>query len=221
MAGEAKQKFDRTKPHVNVGTIGHVDHGKTTLTAAITNVLSKQAGNATHAMKFDQIDNDPIDANATVSWIRGGMRYRYLFKKAENPSAVIAMVGYQLYQFQVSPKDQTFFVDYTLQGPFLGLEGAFPLSNRFGFGSVLEYLPFMDYRERSVDSGTDSKARGYRIKAGGHYRMREKVQVALYYVYEKYMADFSGVGSRGVAGVTGARSEETYKGLNLSLTTVF
>ena len=37
-----KQKFDRTKPHVNVGTIGHVDHGKTTLTAAITNVMAAQ-----------------------------------------------------------------------------------------------------------------------------------------------------------------------------------
>ena len=59
MAGEAKQKFDRTKPHVNVGTIGHVDHGKTTLTSAITTVLSKQSGNKTTAMKFDQIDNAP------------------------------------------------------------------------------------------------------------------------------------------------------------------
>src|SRR3990172_1386702 len=59
MAGEAKQKFDRTKPHVNVGTIGHVDHGKTTLTAAITNVLSKQPGNTTQPLKFDQIDNAP------------------------------------------------------------------------------------------------------------------------------------------------------------------
>jgi GTPase len=38
----AKEKFERTKPHVNVGTIGHVDHGKTTLTAAITTILSKQ-----------------------------------------------------------------------------------------------------------------------------------------------------------------------------------
>ena len=41
----AKQKFDRSKPHVNVGTIGHVDHGKTTLTAAITSVLSGKNGN--------------------------------------------------------------------------------------------------------------------------------------------------------------------------------
>jgi len=53
----AKAKFDRTKPHVNVGTIGHVDHGKTTLTAAITTVLSK-SGLAT-AKKYDEIDNAP------------------------------------------------------------------------------------------------------------------------------------------------------------------
>ena len=53
----AKEKFERTKTHVNVGTIGHVDHGKTTLTAAITNVLSKKFGG--EAKAFDQIDNAP------------------------------------------------------------------------------------------------------------------------------------------------------------------
>ena len=53
----AKQKFDRSKPHVNIGTIGHVDHGKTTLTAAITIVLAK-AGHAS-AMKYDEIDKAP------------------------------------------------------------------------------------------------------------------------------------------------------------------
>ena len=53
----AKEKFDRSKPHVNIGTIGHVDHGKTTLTAAITLVLSKK-GLAT-AKAYDQIDNAP------------------------------------------------------------------------------------------------------------------------------------------------------------------
>ena len=52
-------KFDRTLPHINVGTIGHVDHGKTTLTSAITHVLSKQPGNQTQALKFDQIDSAP------------------------------------------------------------------------------------------------------------------------------------------------------------------
>jgi len=53
----AKEKFERTKPHVNVGTIGHVDHGKTTLTAAITTVLSKK-GQA-KAKKYDEIDGAP------------------------------------------------------------------------------------------------------------------------------------------------------------------
>src|SRR5580698_2689966 len=53
----AKGKFERTKPHVNVGTIGHVDHGKTTLTAAITTVLTKKFGG--EAKAYDQIDAAP------------------------------------------------------------------------------------------------------------------------------------------------------------------
>ncbi|WP_448542857.1 elongation factor Tu, partial [Roseiflexus sp.] len=53
----AKQKFERTKPHINVGTIGHVDHGKTTLTAAITKVLALQG--AAQFVSYDQIDNAP------------------------------------------------------------------------------------------------------------------------------------------------------------------
>jgi len=54
----AKQKFERSKPHVNIGTIGHVDHGKTTLTAAITKTLSLKNG-AVEFMAYDQIDNAP------------------------------------------------------------------------------------------------------------------------------------------------------------------
>ena len=53
----AKEKYVRTKPHVNIGTIGHVDHGKTTLTSAITKVLAKQ-GHAKE-MAYDQIDGAP------------------------------------------------------------------------------------------------------------------------------------------------------------------
>ncbi|HMU82926.1 MAG TPA: GTP-binding protein, partial [Leptospiraceae bacterium] len=55
----AKEKFDRSKTHVNVGTIGHVDHGKTTLTAAITTVLAKKFGGKNKAVAYDQIDNAP------------------------------------------------------------------------------------------------------------------------------------------------------------------
>ena len=54
----AKAKFERTKPHINIGTIGHVDHGKTTLTAAITITLQKRYGLG-EVVAFDQIDKAP------------------------------------------------------------------------------------------------------------------------------------------------------------------
>ncbi|MBT1446643.1 GTP-binding protein, partial [Shewanella sp. JM162201] len=61
----AKAKFERTKPHVNVGTIGHVDHGKTTLTAAISHVLSKHFGG--EAKDFSQIDNAPEERERGIT----------------------------------------------------------------------------------------------------------------------------------------------------------
>jgi elongation factor Tu len=61
----AKEKFERDKPHVNVGTIGHIDHGKTTLTAAITKVLSDTYGG--QARSFDEIDNAP-EEKARGTW---------------------------------------------------------------------------------------------------------------------------------------------------------
>lgn len=67
MAADTRQKFERTKPHVNIGTIGHVDHGKTTLTAAITNTLAAQPGNATKAFKFDEIDSAPEERERGVT----------------------------------------------------------------------------------------------------------------------------------------------------------
>ena len=62
----AKQKFERSKPHVNVGTIGHIDHGKTTLTAAITKVLSEQGTN-TVATSFDEIDKAPEERQRGIT----------------------------------------------------------------------------------------------------------------------------------------------------------
>jgi elongation factor Tu len=62
----AKQKFERTKPHVNVGTIGHIDHGKTTLTAAITKVLAEQGTN-TQMRDFESIDNAPEEKQRGIT----------------------------------------------------------------------------------------------------------------------------------------------------------
>jgi len=61
----AKEKFVRDKPHLNVGTIGHVDHGKTTLTASITEVLSKKG--LADGIKFDQIDKAPEEKERGIT----------------------------------------------------------------------------------------------------------------------------------------------------------
>ena len=70
----AKEKFDRSKPHVNIGTIGHIDHGKTTLTAAITTVLAKHdPGNAVRS--FDSIDNAPEERERGITIATAHVEY--------------------------------------------------------------------------------------------------------------------------------------------------
>jgi elongation factor Tu len=69
----AKEKFERTKPHVNVGTIGHVDHGKTTLTAALTKVLSGKFGGEEKA--FDDIDNAPEERERGITIATAHVEY--------------------------------------------------------------------------------------------------------------------------------------------------
>ena len=71
----AKQKFDRSKPHVNIGTIGHIDHGKTTLTAAITSVLSKKDG-TNEVRSFDSIDNAPEERERGITIATAHVEYQ-------------------------------------------------------------------------------------------------------------------------------------------------
>ncbi len=70
----AKEKFDRTKPHVNVGTIGHIDHGKTTLTAAITKVLQKH-NPKNQFRSFDSIDNAPEERERGITIATAHVEY--------------------------------------------------------------------------------------------------------------------------------------------------
>ena len=69
----AKEKFERNKPHVNVGTIGHIDHGKTTLTAAITKVLSEKYGG--QSMSFEEIDNAPEEKERGITIATSHVEY--------------------------------------------------------------------------------------------------------------------------------------------------
>ncbi len=70
----SKEKFERDKPHVNVGTIGHIDHGKTTLTAAITKTLSEKGG--TEAKTFDEIDNAPEEKERGITIATSHVEYQ-------------------------------------------------------------------------------------------------------------------------------------------------
>ena len=63
----AKEEFVRTKPHVNIGTIGHVDHGKTTLTAAISKTLHEKGFGSGDIKSFDQIDNAPEEKERGIT----------------------------------------------------------------------------------------------------------------------------------------------------------
>src|SRR5262250_1124728 len=70
----SKEKFERNKPHVNIGTIGHVDHGKTTLTAAITKVLAKQGG--AQFLAYDQIDKAPEERERGITISTAHVEYQ-------------------------------------------------------------------------------------------------------------------------------------------------
>src|SRR3974377_1321595 len=88
----AKEKFDRTKPHVNVGTIGHIDHGKTTLTAAITKVLGKHNPKI-QFRSFDSIDNAPEERERGITIATAHVEY----ETAARPSAHVDCPGHADY----------------------------------------------------------------------------------------------------------------------------
>jgi elongation factor Tu len=73
-------EFDRTKPHVNVGTMGHVDHGKTTLTSAITNVLAKRMpSEVNQAVDYASIDNAPEERSRGITIASSHQEYDYRY----------------------------------------------------------------------------------------------------------------------------------------------
>ena len=114
----AKQKFEKTKPHVNIGTIGHVDHGKTTLTAAITKTLS--LANGSEFLDYSQIDNCPEErargdcsskSGLTVVNVTDGTDINMGFGSFE----------FCLCHFKYPPKNIIlFFVFYLSNQPWLG-----------------------------------------------------------------------------------------------------
>ena len=90
----SKRKFERTKPHVNVGTIGHIDHGKTTLTSAITKCLA--AKGLAEYVSFDQIDKAPEEKERGITIATAHVEYETTTSGSHGESDPIELVREQL-----------------------------------------------------------------------------------------------------------------------------
>ena len=122
----AKAKFDRTKPHCNIGTIGHVDHGKTTLTAAITKVLAERvAGNT--ATDFENIDKAPEERERGITISTSHVEY----ETEKRHYAHVDCPGHACLLY-TSRKDIT---------PFRRKQQTFPLRRREAFVQLLRLQP--------------------------------------------------------------------------------
>src|SRR3546814_3680703 len=109
----AKEKFARTKPHCNVGTIGHVDHGKTTLTAAITKVLA-ESGGATFSA-YDQIDKAPEEkargitiSTSHVEYETANRHYAHVDRSEEHTSELQSLMRHSYAVFCLKKKIEQF-----------------------------------------------------------------------------------------------------------------
>jgi len=134
----AKEKFERNKPHVNVGTIGHVDHGKTTLTAAITKVLSETYGGSARA--FDEIDNAPEEKARGITISTSHVEY----ETAERHYAHVDCPGHADYVKNMitgaAQMDGAILVCSAADGPMPQTREHILLSRQVGVPKILVFL---------------------------------------------------------------------------------
>lgn len=134
----AKVKFERNKPHVNVGTIGHVDHGKTTLTAAITTVLSQTGGAV--ATKYDQIDKAPEEKERGITINTSHVEY----ETANRHYAHVDCPGHADYVKNMitgaAQMDGAILVVSAADGPMPQTREHILLASRVGVGYIVVFL---------------------------------------------------------------------------------
>ena len=134
----AAEKFERTKPHVNIGTIGHVDHGKTTLTAAITTVLAKKG--LAKARKFDEIDNAPEEKERGITIATSHQEY----ETAKRHYAHVDCPGHADYVKNMitgaAQMDGAILVVAATDGPMPQTREHILLANQVGVPAIVVYL---------------------------------------------------------------------------------
>ena len=144
----SKEKFERTKPHVNVGTIGHVDHGKTTLTAAITTVLAKTYGGAARA--FDQIDNAPEEKARGITIASSHQEY----ESEKRHYAHVDMPGHADYVKNMitgaAQVDGAILVISATDGPMPQTREHVLLAKQVGVPQILVFLNKMDMADEDL-----------------------------------------------------------------------
>ena len=134
----AKEKFERTKPHVNVGTIGHVDHGKTTLTAAITKILAEAGGAEFTA--YDEIDKAPEErergitiATAHVEYETEARHYAHVDCQGHDDYVNNMIAG-------AAPMDGAILVVSAADGPMPQTREHILLARQVGVPAIVVYL---------------------------------------------------------------------------------
>src|SRR6266576_1460334 len=135
----AKKKFERTKPHVNVGTIGHIDHGKTTLTAAITKVLATLSS-ANKYTAFDQIDKAPEERERGITIAIAHLEY----ETAKRHYAHVDCPGHADYIKNMitgaAQMDGAILVGSAPDGPMPETREHILLARQVGFPAIVVYL---------------------------------------------------------------------------------
>jgi elongation factor Tu len=139
------EKFDRSKPHVNVGTIGHVDHGKTTLTAAITHVLAKKLPSSINkAVKYDEIDKAPEEKQRGITIATSHQEY----ESEKRHYAHVDMPGHADYVKNMitgaAQIDGAILVVSAADGPMPQTREHVLLARQVGVPSILVYMNKMD-----------------------------------------------------------------------------
>src|SRR5699024_12278943 len=139
----AKEKYDRSKEHVNIGTIGHVDHGKTTLTAAITKVMHQQQGTE-GSMAYDQIDNAPEEQERGITIATSHVEY----ETDARHYAHIDAPGHADYVKNMitgaAQMDVAILVVSSADGPMQQTREHILLSNNVGVPSIVVFLNKVD-----------------------------------------------------------------------------
>ena len=155
----AKAKFQRDKPHVNVGTIGHIDHGKTTLTAAITKVLHDKFGDGTEVRSFDTIDNAPEEKERGITISIAHVEY----ETAKRHYAHVDCPGHADYVKNMitgaAQMDGAILVVSAADGPMPQTREHILLARQVGVPYMVVFLNKADMVERPPSSWAGSRSR--------------------------------------------------------------